>query len=388
MFVSRETPISYYPYPQYIGFNYYDTEKLSTKLDEKAGSIQEKPIGLVDAAIKNNNEDLIYQPNGNIQKIEHKNNYPLLNTSTIIVLEGIKIVNYQEFYNYKSGLVIYFGIGILSLVVYIIYSLKRLLNYDSNGISTSVFSLLLTLFLLNVLNLFRIGLNKGFPESMYNLNVNSIPELIKGIAGPIIAPQGYIGIFGIEPRNISIYFSILSIITILNSGLNRTSTVGLYLAYVTSLTQGILYTLLLSILFSKIRAFKFILILEILLIPIYNFNENIMYQSFILIVNLFCILKISKFGMHFQINYSIINRNFLYIVFGYLIIALITVNSFYLKQIDQFLIGVIDYLNLNFIINDYMLWGRAFLLEFPGRVGTLILFFLIYILNIKLLSKL
>jgi hypothetical protein len=388
MFVSKETPISYYPYPQYIGFNYYDTGKLNSKFDEKVGTFQENLIGHKDIAIKKN-EDLIYQPNGNAQKIEHKSNYPFLNTSTIIVLEGIKIVNSQEFYNYKSGLVVYFGIGIISLVVYMIYTLKKLLNFNSNGVTMSVYSHLFTLLLINVLNFFRIGLNKGYPESMYNLNVKSISELVKGLAGPIFAPQGYIGLFGIEPRNISIYFSILSIITILHSGLNKTSIVGLYLAYVTSLTQGILYTLLISILFSKIRSFKFILILEILLIPIYNFDDNIMFQMFVLLINLFCMIKISKFGIHFDINHSIkINRNFLYIIFGYLIISIITVNSFYLKQFDQFLIGVMDYLTLDFIINDYMLWGRAFLLEFPGRVGTLILFFLINIFIIKFFSKL
>ena len=370
LLISNETPTRLEPYCIYIN---------SLNISDNICPKDHKFVNLI------TDNSLSYAASN--PAIQHSKAYPLSNISTLLFsLIQNKIHQNSLSDNNKSIiLLVYFLSGPILILVFLgIFVLYKQHRIESGNDKKAYIYLFLSLTIL--LELIRKIFGLGYPESSVGVgNLESLIDWVKAFIGPIFFRQGFIGFFGMEPRNFSLIFSILAIL--LTFFLQEQRFLYLFIfASLISVTQGLVgllsFSLIIYVYKISIREVKLIRkVLIIYMILIFSTYSKI--NLFISLLMQFTALSYSLYD--FQRQGKSLNLTFykkrLYtslwvIVITYISWIYLLSSVKRLIDFDRFVL-----LNLsntrgetNIFTETYKLWGRAFIQEGPGRIGFMIAF--------------
>jgi hypothetical protein len=375
LFVTKESPINIFPYPGYFGVQNPEIEKSNVISREDNSIVNTKPsIQGFDyseyVALQNN------------RVFSHSKNYILSSSISKfinkMISSGFISVDYDNILLF--GIFVFFVIPIIPFI-FLTFCMSNNSYYKIDKIP---FIIYIFLFLLGFS---RLLFNKGYPESFIGVpQISNFSQIIKGFIGPFLFPQGHIGLWGIEPRNTSMFFGVLSLIFLLSGKpMFKYSFLYILLSLLVSTSQGLLFILphlvfLILNFKNKLIIYLFCFFSLFILSLIYNMqSDKDLFLPIILLV-IFTVILIFRINM-FELRFPNM-QNYLLIFYFYLIVyivtLLITLNTQFYLSIDSNIRDSRIIRNSDLLYSTYVLWGRGFIQEYPGRIGTFLLVILLY----------
>lgn len=368
---SKESPISIWPYPQYFGVQSPEPDR--GKVLSREDNAKTMPIQIQDDKIIG----FSYSIDQTSTHFNHSNNYPFSTLSATIVknlLEQFKLSD-QTVNTATITTFVFFISPLLMFYLTTFLIFNYIFRHDDQFFSIRFLIIFTSIALLGI---FRILFKFGYPESFIGtLEPKTFFDWIKGIFGPLLAAQGHAGLWGIEPRNISLMFGVVGLIFLISNRpeMIRFGLVYILLSLIVSISQGLLFILpYLYILFKNKgrRTIRYLILLSfIFLISLIVANYFVLFKALhfiiLLILIIIILLKCKELNYFSKEDFYIM---FFFLLLIYLVILLLTSRQNYLDSIDNLFLDLASFYNLE---NDYKLWGRGFLQEFPGRSGPIIL---------------
>lgn len=379
LFFTKESPISIFPYPNYFHLESPEFSRGVVLSRTQNDQIEESNHDLPTV------EGLDYLEYSAFQSssLKHSKNYflPTLISKTFSIFLNMNKINKEGFF-YKLPIFLFFSVPVSFLVIFIVFIWRSKANdadlLRKNLIVVFVFSILFTLALL------RIVFGFGYPESFIGIpRQDSVFNFLKGLVGPSIAPQGHIGIWGIEPRNSSMFAGILSVLLLLlGSNFIKASLALLILSILISTSQGLLFVFpfLYFMAINKKHYKLFIYFLLFIFAIVMHMLSDSIFNPFVLITLLLFMNYIRKINISNLKTLSRVNISHLNIfyLFTYIFILVITYYTNILLLVDSVFLNFLPFSQSEFYQGTYALWGRGFIQEYPGRIGSLILVLFLY----------
>lgn len=384
LFFTKETPISIWPYPTYFNLDSPEFSR-GTVLSQSQNSGVEGLEIKIDSNEPEVIANLSYSLYSSFQNssFKHSKNYFLPTFFSKIMSNLVTEDTHDSFdFTYVFPIYLFFSVPIniflLSLVIIWIFQTNNSNELKKNLI---IFFILSILFILGFL---RIIFNFGYPESYIGTpSSQSTFSVLKGVVGPAIAAQGHIGIWGIEPRNISMLIGTFSVLFLfLGSGYIKVGFFLISLSLLTSTSQGLIFTFpFLFFLLVNRKNYKLLLYFCFLIIVlfIHMLSDSIinLYVIFFYLIFIYTISTLDYSNLKF-LPRRIVNSLIFWYISSYLIVLAITYKQEFLLYLDSIFLNSLPFSKTEFFQGSYGLWGRGFLQEYPGRVGTLVLVLLLY----------
>ena len=326
----------------------------------------------------------------------HGKSYPLGNFSILVISLIAKILYELKLYDPNIWLYVfnslYFLLGPIVLASsFFLLKPRRVKSPATIFELNRYFAAIATFCLISIISILRIILGKGYPESAIAIaQINSWPEVVKGLIGPIFFAQGYVSFFGVEPRNFALLFVLIGTLFLLATKNIKYSYIILS-SSVISVSQGFIGLLLLMTLFSiadqNSQFRKLIIKVTILWVGLListwgnlSFTVTILLQGIIIVSILngfktsdeiitFCNPK------RFVKNFKILTLFFC--IFFYIFLNILLIVNGLFQKFDFFVLQSLSYY-LPTVVGVYELWGRALIQEGPGRFGQGALILIIY----------